>query len=234
MLNLGTIAPFSFVSKLKVNLYPTYPLLSPVSGIFIFLSFSEFEVGGSLKLFNSVCSFADSHEVLLSPVKCGVAFNISSSIISVSSFLFKEKNLPFSLFLFFSMNIKGEFDGVGVFCESLLPLVEGSISSFELSGIINLRLGFFIWQLSILSSTGSSFISLMSLTFEGSILIVWAGLSNLGWTFGAVLDESSSVFSCSAKKSFGKIFLFIVFNVELLYFNKYMDINIDYDNYFWL
>jgi hypothetical protein len=42
------------------------------------------------------------------------------------------------------MNIKGEFDGVGVFCESLLPLVEGSISSFELSGIINLRLGFFI------------------------------------------------------------------------------------------
>jgi len=70
------------------------------------------------------------------------------------------------------MNINGEFDGVGVFCESLLPLVEGSISSLELSGIINFRFGFLIWQLSTLSSTGSSFISFISLIFEGSILIV--------------------------------------------------------------
>jgi hypothetical protein len=38
------------------------------------------------------------------------------------------------------MNTNGEFDGV--FWECLLPLVEGSISSFELSGMINLRLGF--------------------------------------------------------------------------------------------
>ena len=70
------------------------------------------------------------------------------------------------------MNINGELDGVGVFCESLLPLVEGSISSFELSGIINFKFGFFIWQLSILSSTGSSLISLISLILEGNILIV--------------------------------------------------------------
>ena len=38
------------------------------------------------------------------------------------------------------MNTNGEFDGV--FWECLLPLVEGSISSFELSGMINLGLGF--------------------------------------------------------------------------------------------
>ena len=68
------------------------------------------------------------------------------------------------------MQTRGEFEGV--FCECLLPLVEGSISSLELSGIINLRLGFLIWEVSILSSMASSFISFISLIFDGIILIV--------------------------------------------------------------
>ena len=124
------------------------------------MSFSELGLEGSFKSLFSIWSLADSHEVLLSPVKCGVTLNISSSTMILSSFLFKEKNFPLSLFLFFSTHTKGEFDGV--FWESLLPLVEGSISSLELSGIINLRLGFLIWEVSILSSMASSFISFIS------------------------------------------------------------------------
>ena len=119
------------------------------------------------------------------------------------------------MFLFFSIKTKGEFDGV--FWESLLPLVEGSSSSFELSGIINLRFGFFIWEVSILSSIASSFISFISLILDGTILIVWAGFNNLGCSFGIFLFESSSS-SCSgsAKKSFGNIFLLIVLSVVIL------------------
>ena len=195
------------------------------------MSFSEQGLDGNFKL-SSACSLADSYDALLSPVKCGVTFNKSSSII-FSSFLFNENNWPFSIFLFFSMNTNGEFDGV--FWECLLPLVEGSISSFELSGMINLRLGFLSWQLSILSSTASSFISFMSLILDGIILIVWAGLIKRGWIFGAVLLESSSSLSGSAKKSFGKIFLLIVFSVVVLYKYKIIiKIIRHFISYFWL
>ena len=169
---------------------------------------------GSFKSLFSIWSLADSHEVLLSPVKCGVTLNISSSTMILSSFLFKEKNFPSSLFLFFSTHTKGEFEGV--FWESLLPLVEGSISSLELSGIINLRLGFLIWEVSILSSMASSFISFISLIFDGIILIVWAGLSKRGCPFGIFLLESSSSFSGSAKKSLGNIFLLMFLRVVIL------------------
>ena len=129
------------------------------------------------------------------------------------------------------MQTRGELEGV--FCECLLPLVEGSISSLELSGIINFKLGFLIWEFSILSSMASSFISLI---FEGTIFIVWAGFNNLGWIFwlffDTILDDFSS-FIVSAKKSFGKIFLFIVFKVLILYIitnNKnYMGFIITFD-----
>ena len=86
----------------------------------------------------------------------------------------------------------------------------------ELSGIINFKFGFLIWEVSILSSMASSFISFMSLILDGIILIVWAGFSERGWPFGKFLLESSSSFSGSAKKSLGKIFLLMVLRVAIL------------------
>ena len=77
------------------------------------------------------------------------------------------------------MHINGEFDGV--FWDNLESLVDGSKSSFELSGIIILRLFFFGWVLSILSSIVSSFISLIYFIFEVIILIVFYGFTIFGW-----------------------------------------------------
>lgn len=110
------------------------------------------------------------------------------------------------------MHINGELDGV--FWDNFEPLVDGSKSSFELSGIIILRLFFFGWVFSILSSIVSSFISLISFIFEGIIFIVFAGFIIFGWSFWEVLycpwfwlwsGEKSS------KKSIGNVFLLTVF-----------------------
>ena len=94
------------------------------------------------------------------------------------------------------------------------PLVDGSISSLELSGIIILRLFFFGWEFSILSSIVSSCISLISFIFEGIILIVFAGFIIFGWSFWEDLYCSWFWFwmgGISSKKSIGNVFLLTVF-----------------------
>ena len=96
---------------------------------------------GTVGLFFEFSSFKDSLETLFSFKKCGVTLNNSSSSIIFVSSLFRQIILFSSfLFLFLSMHINGEFDGV--FWLNLEPLVDGSKSSFELSGIIILRLFF--------------------------------------------------------------------------------------------
>ena len=144
-------------------------------------------------------SFNDSHVTLLSFIKCGVTLrSSSSSIIFLSSLLNKF------LFLFFSIYINGELEGV--FCDIFDPLVDGSMSSLELSGISIFKLYFFCWPFSTLSSIVSSFISLISFFFEGIIFIVLDGFKSLGWSFWGIwfllwLGVNTS------KKSSGKIFL---------------------------
>lgn len=213
--SLGIITPFSFVSKLKLNLLLKNLLSSQVKGGFTFL---ELSLSGTIGLLNKFCSFRDSHEVLLSFKKWGVTLNNSSFSIILLSFLFKHKILFSSfLILFFSRLISGEFDGV--FWDSLDPLVEGSKSSLELSGIIILRIFFLCWVLfSMLSSIVSSFISLISLIFEGTNFIVFAGLYIIGWSFWEdLLCPWTWLLSGakSPKKSFGKPFLLVLMLVKL-------------------
>ena len=162
-------------------------------------------VVGVIGFFKDESIFNDSHDVLLSSGKWGVTLNNSSSLIIFLSSLFNEIFL-FSSFwnLFLSIIIKGEFDGV--FWDNLEPLVEGSISSLELSGIIIFRLFIFNWEFSTLSSI---FSSLISLIFEGTIFIVFAGLIILGWYFLDEFDESS-------KKSFGKLLILFFLLIIIL------------------
>ena len=110
------------------------------------------------------------------------------------------------------MHNNGEFDGV--FWLNLEPLVDGSKSSFELSGIIILRLFFLGWEFSILSSIVSSFISLISFIFEGNIFMVFAGFIIFGWSFWENLYCPWFWFCSgekSSKKSIGNVFLLTVF-----------------------
>jgi len=112
------------------------------------------------------------------------------------------------------MNNGGALDGV--FEEILEPLIEGSISSFELSGIIIFKLLFFIWgiwECSKLSSIVSSLISLIASTF---------GFKCFGWSFWYCFIEflASSSGEGKEKKSFGKILLLFVFIVAMLYYIK--------------
>ena len=83
------------------------------------------------------------------------------------------------LYLFFSRQIKGE----GVLGDNFTldePLVDGSNSSFDLSGIIIFRLVFFTCKCSKLSSKASSFISLKA---GGIFLIVFEGFRSFGCSF---------------------------------------------------
>ena len=167
---------------------------------------------GTIGLFKTFSSFRDSLEALLSFKKCGVTLNNSSFSKIFLSSLFKQIILFSSfLFLFLSIHINGEFEGV--FWDNLEPLVDGSKSSLELSGIIILRLFFFGWEFSILSSIVSSFISLISFIFEGIILIVFAGFIIFGCSFWE--DLYCPWFCCSgeksSKKSIGNVFLLTVF-----------------------
>ena len=110
-----------------------------------------------------------------------------------------------------SCKIKGEFGFWFFIFEE--PLVEGSIPSFETSGMINFKFIFFTWVLSTLSSISSSFISFISLNslfLKGIILILFEGFKSFGWLFCFDLfswDKSSCL--GEAKKSSGNISLFI-------------------------
>lgn len=165
---------------------------------------------GTNGLFKAGSSIKDSHEILLSFKKWGVTFKSSSSSIIFVSSLF-NKIFLFSSFLFLSLWINGEFEIV--FWDNFEPFVEGSISSFELSGIIILRLFFFCCKFSTLSSIFSSFISLISFIFGGIIKILFVGLISFGCSFW----EDLSWPILSSKKSLGKIFLLNIFMFDRLY-----------------
>ena len=133
------------------------------------------------------------------------------------SFLFNEIILFSSFFFLFFSTIKGELEGV--YWDNLEPLVDGSISSFELSGIIIFKLFFFSWECSILSSIASSFISFISFILGDIIFIVFAGFKSFGWSFCNNFGWTRFWFwsgEKSSKKSFGNIFLLIVLILDKL------------------
>ena len=120
----------------------------------------------------------------------------------------------YKLNLFFSAYIKGDGElGDNFTFEE--PLVDGSNSSFDLSGIIIFKVFFLSGIGSSLSSRSSSFISFIP---EGFFLIVFEGFKSLGWSFFNlffVSFELSFLFGKS-KKSSGNIFVLIFLKFVIL------------------
>ena len=151
-------------------------LLSQVKGgLYTFLYLLTFGVNGLFKFLFSL------NEVLLfsSLRKCAVTLYLSSSL---SLFILDEISLLSGnkLNLFFSAHIKG--DG-GLFGDNLTledPLVDGSNSSFDFSGIIIFKLVFFGWNCSTLSSKDFSLISFITLVI---IFIMFEGFNSFGMSF---------------------------------------------------
>lgn len=157
--------------------------------------------------------------VLLSFKKCGVILNNSSSLTILSSSLF---NKIFVISSFLSVWINGEFESV--FWDKFKSFLEGSISSFEFSGIIILRLFCFCGELSIFSSLVFSFMHI----FEGINIILFVGIISFGCSFWE--DLASTLFLLrslsrgdSSKKSLGKIILLATFIFDKLYIFNWDD-----------
>ena len=120
------------------------------------------------------------------------------------------------------MQIKGEFEGV-IFDNFTFedPLVECSISSFELSGgTIICKLFFLIWEHSILSSIDSSFISLIK-RFGFALVFDLIGFNNLGCSFCFGFFGELFSWFVMPKKSSGNIFLLQLLLIFLyIFFSK--------------